>query len=149
MEATLFELCFILNMTAGSFSSSQIDKFPWTTQTFNDAFFWSKMSAIFGKNVRKHCLHACTFLRVRITPSLIISVWGMAIAYIFGISPFRKCRIFYIMVFDRGGPSHVRAFLHAVVFPSIRLLVVILKKQEAELKVSRSPIKVLMHTIVQ
>jgi hypothetical protein len=27
-------------------------------------------------------------------------------------------------VFDRGGPSHVQAFLHAVLFPSVRLLVV-------------------------
>ena len=27
-------------------------------------------------------------------------------------------------VFDRGGPSHVRAFLHAVLFPSVRLLAV-------------------------
>ena len=27
-------------------------------------------------------------------------------------------------VFDRGGPSHVRAFLHVVLFTSIRLLVV-------------------------
>ena len=27
-------------------------------------------------------------------------------------------------VFDRGGPLHVQAFLHAVLFPSVRLLVV-------------------------
>ena len=27
-------------------------------------------------------------------------------------------------VLDRGGPSHVRTFLHTVLFPSIRLLVV-------------------------
>jgi hypothetical protein len=27
-------------------------------------------------------------------------------------------------VFDRGGPSHVQAFVHAVQFPSVRLLVV-------------------------
>ena len=28
-------------------------------------------------------------------------------------------------VLERGGPSHVQAFLHAVLFPSVRLLVVL------------------------
>ena len=46
------------------FSSSQIVKFPWLTPRYNHMFFWSKLSAIFTKNVRKHCLHACSFLRV-------------------------------------------------------------------------------------
>ena len=59
-----FPLCFILYMTASSFSSSLIANFQWLTQWYDDGFFWSKMLTIFTKNVRKHCLHACSFLRV-------------------------------------------------------------------------------------
>jgi hypothetical protein len=33
-------------------------------------------------------------------------------------------KVFDRQVLDRGGPSHVQAFLHAVLFPSVRLLVV-------------------------
>ena len=35
-----------------------------------------------------------------------------------------KVKVLDRQVFDRGGPSHVQAFLHAVLFPSVRLLVV-------------------------
>ena len=46
-----------------------------------------------------------------------------------------KVKVSDRQVSDRGGPSHVRAFLHAVLLPSVRLLAVlcILNKQEAEL----------------
>jgi hypothetical protein len=35
-----------------------------------------------------------------------------------------KVKVVDRQVFYRGGPSHVQAFLHAVLFPSVRLLAV-------------------------
>jgi hypothetical protein len=45
------------------FSSSKIVNFTLLT-SYDDAFFWPKMSAIITKNVRKHCFYAWIFLRV-------------------------------------------------------------------------------------
>ena len=47
----------------------------------DDAFFWLQMSAIFTKNVHKHCLHACSFLRVCThchphTSNLMVILWN-------------------------------------------------------------------------
>jgi hypothetical protein len=45
-----------------------------------------------------------------------------------------KVKVLDRQIFDRGRPSHVQAFLHAVLFPSVRLLwLCILNKQVAEL----------------
>ena len=63
-EATFSALCSILLWHQVLFSSSKMVKFYLITPIYKEVFFWSKMSAIFTKNVRKHCLHACSFLRV-------------------------------------------------------------------------------------
>jgi hypothetical protein len=39
-------------------------------------------------------------------------------------SKLNKVKVLDRQVFDRGGPWHVQAFLHAVLFPSVRLLAV-------------------------
>ena len=64
VEGTFSALCFILYMTVGHILWSKIIKFMWLTPRYGDAFFWPKMSSIFTKKFRKHCLHACSFLWV-------------------------------------------------------------------------------------
>jgi hypothetical protein len=61
-----YNMPYILYMPAHSFSSTQIGKLPWLTQIYDYACSWSKMSAIFTKNVHK----ACSFLRVCPGPPL-------------------------------------------------------------------------------
>ena len=56
MEGPFSALYFMLYMTTGSFTSSQIVKFPWLTPRYDYAFFLLKMSAIVSKNVCKHLL---------------------------------------------------------------------------------------------
>ena len=65
-EQSFSALGFILYITVrvGSFSSLQKEQFPLLTPRYDDAFFCSQMSAICMKNVRKHCVHAWSFLRV-------------------------------------------------------------------------------------